>query len=103
MIYKGKDDKISRHLRRLWEVKVYVGNPDAKKPKIKKETMIAWNHTDAIRRAPGQVAEQPVSIGWVTWPDGKGETYIIESPQAGPTTKKAKPSIETPDEEDWDF
>jgi hypothetical protein len=93
----------SRHLRRLWEVEVYKGDPDDPKTKTKTETLVAWNHVDAIRRAPGAVATRPVEIGFVTWPDGKGDSYIIVSPKEGPTNKKVKPSIETPDEEDWDF
>jgi hypothetical protein len=94
----------SRELRRLWEVELYTGNPDAKKPKTKKETVIAWNNVDAIRRSGGQCASEPVSLGFVTWPpkeNPEADVYFIED-TAGPTNKKAKPSIE-PEPGDWDF
>jgi hypothetical protein len=96
MLYKNK------LLRRLWEVTVYTGNPDVKKPKTKKETVLAWNMVDAVRRTGGQVAKQPVSLGYVTWPETEdGPIYFIES-TAGPSSKKVKPTIE-PAPGEWDF
>lgn len=95
MVYKA------RELRRFWELVVYLGDPDADKPKTKKETIIAWNPTDAIRRAsPRKLAVQPVEVGFVTWEENEGDDiYFIES-TAGPTNKKAKPTI---DSTGWDF
>ncbi len=109
MIYANPGEK-SRNLRRMWEIKVYVGadvdkEKKKKKPRTKKETIIAWNHVDAIRRAGAEVAELPVSLGFVTWPpieDPEADVYFIESPKVGPTNKKAKPSLSN-NEDEWNF
>lgn len=89
MIYK------KRELRRLWELKVYDGDPDAKKPKTKKETVVALNAVDATRRAGNRrLAVLPREIAYVTWPDNPGDSiYEIYDPSEGPTNKKVKPSI----------
>jgi hypothetical protein len=69
MFYRGPNDRETRALRRLFVVKVYDGNPDVKKPKIRKEKVIAWNQCDAIRRCGGKVAELPEAECFVTWDD----------------------------------
>lgn len=97
----------TRELRRIWKVKVYVGDPDADDPETKIETVIAWNQVDANRKIPGQLAELPTLIGYVTWPrKGEEVVYIISNTTEGPI-------VETPitptvggvnDEEDaWNF
>lgn len=100
MRYKG------RELRRLWKVKVYKGNPENKKPKFEYETIVAWNQTDAIRGLGDRaVAARPEEISYVTWPgEGQEATDIYEiSDTAGPSNKKAKPSIPLRGEGAWDF
>ena len=93
---------LSRELRRLWEVEYYDGDPDDKKTKTKKETVVAWNHVDAIRKLGGRrVAKQPVEITYVTWPEKDqdvDEVYEIHD-TSGPTKKKVKPSIPIPVDE----
>jgi hypothetical protein len=95
MVYKA------RELRRLWELLVYIGDPDAAKPKTKKETVVAFNPVDATRRAaPRKMALPPKELTFVTWPEVEdGPVYEISS-TAGPSNKKVKPSI---DPEGWDF
>lgn len=93
MQYKGENGK-SRQLRRLWEVKVYDGNPDAKKTKTRKETVVAWNAVDAIRMCGGVAAEPPKAVCFVTWPKGDetGPIFRIES-TAGPSDEEITPTI----------
>lgn len=90
MFYRG------RELRRLWEVEIYVGKVDAKKPKTRTERVLAWNAVDAIRRCgEAKAVAQPVSLGYVTWPDTEGSAiYFIES-TAGPTEEEVVPTIES--------
>lgn len=87
---------LGRELRRLWEVKLYKGDPDAKKPKFKKETVVAWNTVDAIRQMGSRpVAEEPVQLTFVTWPEedqDADEIYEIHD-TSGPTNKKVKPTV----------
>jgi hypothetical protein len=63
----------SRELRRLWEVKVYEGDPDAKNPKIHRGTVIAFNSVEALRLCGGKAAEPPREVCFVTWP----ETHLL--------------------------
>lgn len=95
MVYKA------RELRRLWELVVYVGDPDAEKPKTKKETVVAFNPVDAARRAmPRKLAVRPKELTFVTWPEpGETDIYEIYS-TAGPSNKKVKATID-PDGWDW--
>jgi len=88
MIYKR------RELQSLFEVKIYTGNPDAKRPKTKKETVIAWNHVDAIRQfGSKKVAEMPKFIHHVTWPDVEdGPRHKITS-TAGPDNQEIQPTL----------
>jgi hypothetical protein len=88
MIYKR------RELQSLFEVKIYTGNPDAKRPKTKKETVIAWNHVDAIRQCGKQkVAEQPKFLHHVTWSDiENGPRFKIDS-TAGPESQEIQPTL----------
>jgi len=96
----------TRMLRRIWRCEVYKGNPDAKKPKTRTETVIAWNSVDAIRKIGGQLAKEPESLGWVTWPRGDEDyVHFISDSAVGPDEKhKVTPSVGgVNDEEDWDF
>jgi hypothetical protein len=96
----------TRELRRLWKLTVYEGKPDAKKPKTREETAIAWNQVDATRKAPGPLALPPEELGFVTWPrPGEDVVYLIQNPTDGPLTDDPiYPSVGTvSDEEDWDF
>ena len=88
MIYKR------RNLQRLWEVVVYVGDRDAKKPKTEKETVIAWNDVDVARKLGDRIAKPPVSLGYVYQDPKSGEWLIIED-TSGPTKKKAKPTVKS--------
>ena len=85
----------SRELRRLWDMRVYDGDPDDPKTKTKKETVVAMNEVDANRRTPGSIAEPPVELTFVTWPEpGEDDTEIFEiHDTSGPTNKKVKPTI----------
>lgn len=94
-------------LRRLWKVKIVEKYGTKKrKPKIREETIIAWNAVDANRKAGGRLAEEPEPVGWVTWPRGEEKhVYFIDNPTDGPLEdEKVEPSVGTvSDEEDWDF
>jgi len=93
MFYKGPKDRVTRALRRLWEIEVYDGDPDDPKTKTVKHTVIAWNAVDANRRAGAMNLVKPAkALSYVTWDD---EPFEIESPKKGPSKKKVKPSIET--------
>lgn len=95
MFYRG------RELRRVWKVKVYTGNPDVKKPKTGVETVVAWNAVDAIRRMGAKkVAEQPTSMGYITWPEKKGDPVFFIKSTKGPTDEKVNGELVK--EEDWD-
>lgn len=89
-----------RELRRLWEVEIYDGNPDAKKPKNHIEKVVAWNAVDAIRRCGEmRVASQPKAVCFVTWPEAEGSPIFKIESTAGPTDEEIKPSIGG--EDDW--
>lgn len=109
MVYNDPKDprNSTRMLRRLWECTVFKGDPDATKPKTKKETVIAWNEVDAIRKFGGsRLAKQPENIGWVTWPrEQEDYVYFIQNPTEGPDEKKkVRPSVGgVDDEENRDF
>ena len=110
MMYKDIKDPNprakTRMLRRLWEVKVYKGKPDAKRPKVKKETVIAWNAVDANRKIGGQLAEEPKAIGYVTWPRSEEQkhVFLIDNPTEGPEDAPVIPTVGgVSDEEDWNF
>ena len=96
----------TRMLRRVWKCTVFKGNPDAKKPKTTTETVIAWNAVEANRKMGRQLACEPESLGWVTWPRAQEDyVYFIENPSDGPIEKhKVRPSVGgVADEDDWDF
>ena len=84
---------LSRDLRALWELVIYTGNPDAKRPKTKKETVIAINAVDAIRRAGKPVAKPPEFIDYVTWPEIEGGPIYIIKDTSGPTDIEVKPTV----------
>jgi len=87
MFYRG------RELRRLWEIEVYDGDPNKKKPKTHTETVIAWNAVDAIRKCGAmKAAKQPVDLGYVM--KDKGEAILKIEDTAGPTDEEVTPTIE---------
>lgn len=98
MIYK------SRQLRRFWSLSVYNGDPDDPKTKLKTETIVSWNQTDATRLAGNHVLSRlPELISYVTWPENDGDPiYEIYDAGEGPTNKKVKPTLGIVDE-DWNF
>ena len=110
MMYKDIKDPNprakTRALRRIWELKIFEGDPDAKKPKTRKETVIAWNSVDAIRKAGGRLSEEPKPIGFVSWPRNEEQhhVYLVDNPSDGPD--EDTPIVPTlgsvDDEEDWD-
>jgi len=92
--YKGKVKQMTQELRQLWEVQVYIGNPDAKKPKTKKETVLALNAVDAVRRCgTRKVAKPPKPLFFVTWPAEEGGPVHRINSTAGPTDEEIKPTI----------
>lgn len=84
---------MGRMLRRLWEVEIYEGDPDAEEPETRDETIIAWNAVDAVRSCGGRAVKEPTALGFVTWDD---VPLLIESTK-GPTKKTAEPTIERDD------
>lgn len=120
MIYKdlkhpdnGQPHFRSRSLRRLWKVLVFEADPHTKTgkekknlPKVREETVVAWNQTDATRMCRF-VVEPPTPIGYVTWPrPGEDWVYFISDSTEGPDeSEKIKPTVGSvgEDEEDWDF
>ena len=73
MFYRGKE------LRRLWEVEIFTGKTDVKKPKTRTERVIAWNAVDAIQRCGGKnIAKRPVDLGFVTWPETDKDGLPVE-------------------------
>lgn len=118
MMYKDIKDPNpqtrTRALRKLWRVKVFESNPHTKSgrvkkklPKIREETVIAWNIVDANRKVAGDLVEQPEMIGFVTWPrQGEDHVYLIENTTEGPIEdEEIKPTVGGvgEDEDDWDF
>jgi len=95
MRYKGKEDLRSRELMRLFELEVYDGDPDDPKTKTTKETIVAWNAMDAIRRCGARrLATQPKELHHVTHPDQEGEPIYKIKDTGGPTEEEVKPSID---------
>lgn len=97
MFYRGPNDKLTRALRRLFIVKCYDGDPDDPDCPIIEEKVIAWNQTDAIRRAGKPIVEQPDPardeegrVTWVTWDDKPLKIY---SPKEGPTDERADEGV----------
>lgn len=91
----------NRELRRLYEVEVYTGDPEANPVWVKKKTCVAFNQTQAIRVAGGKVANQPKFICFVTWPEKHGDPLLEIKDTGGPTTHRIEPTIPVSDE--WDF
>ncbi len=92
----------NRDLPRLWECVVYTGDPNAKRPKTKKETVVAWNAVDANRKLAGmELAKEPkaVCFVWQEDPDDpKSKKFRIDD-TSGPTDEEVKPSVEVEEEE----
>lgn len=86
MIYKRNN------LQQLWEVKVFIGDREAKKPETEKLTVIAWNGVDVARKIGDRLVEQPKSLGHV-WQDPKTQQYQIIEDTSGPTGKTVKPTV----------
>lgn len=97
MRYKGAGQLRTQELRRLWSLTIYDGDKEDLECPLRKETVIAWNSTDAIRRCGEDVALLPTSLGFVTWDE---KPLFIETTK-GPTDRLVEPSIATDDE--WDF
>ena len=97
MFYKKK------YLPRLWEVEIYESNPDGESEiPTRKETLVAWNAVDAIRRAGNRVAKQPKALHFITHPEYEGgPIYRINSPQDGPIGDPIVPSIAVVEPDDW--
>lgn len=110
MMYKDiKDSRPgtrTRALRQLWEVEIYDGDPNDPDVGLVVETVIAWNHVDAIRRIGRAVASVPRSLGFVTWSrTGEQHVYLIENTTDGPIEDApVVPTVGGVGEEDgWDF
>lgn len=87
----------ARELRRLFEVELYTGNPDAKRPKKTKETVIAFNHVEALRICGNRKAVNlPKEVCFVTWDEPPRK--ILDT--SGPTVEVIKPTI---GDTGWDF
>lgn len=92
-----------RELQRLWEVEVFDGDPEDPDVTTHKETVIAWNHVDATRKAGKHVATPPVELHFVTWPDTDENIFRINNTSEGPVGDPVNPSMAVVDlsEEDW--
>lgn len=84
----------NQELKSLYEVKLYVDDPDKKKPKTVKETVIAFNHVDALRQCGNRkAAEMPKFLHHVTWdeiPKKITSTAGPEDIEVEPTIKDTK-------------
>ena len=90
MRYKGRD------LRRLFEIDVYVGDPNAETPETRTVTSLGVNAQDAIRRlGRNKPATYPKALHYVTWPEpGHPATEIYQiDDTAGPTGDILKPDF----------
>jgi hypothetical protein len=103
MLYRGPDDDTGRELKRLWEVEVYVGDPDASEVETRKHTIIAWNHVDAIRHTGGKPVVMPKALFFVTHPDEQGRIFRINDTSEGSIGEPINPSIAPPEIEDEDW
>ncbi len=94
MFYHAPGHQQGYELRRLFEVKVIVSGPTAKRKRYKKHTIIAWNQAEATNlveaRAKKPVAELPTELDWVTWDE---PPRIIKNPTDGPTDEIAEPTL----------
>jgi hypothetical protein len=90
MFYRGPNDRETRALRRLFVVKCYDGDPEDSDCPVVEEKVIAWNQTDAIRRAGKPVVELPEAECHVTWDDKPLKIFDT----AGPTEVEAIPTVE---------
>lgn len=99
----------TRELRRLFEVEVYVETDECDRNDpacpTRKETVVAWNAVDAIRRTGGKAVSQPVPKSWVTWPEYEGgPIFEIADPNEGPNRAAAvDPTVPIPEQEEWNF
>lgn len=91
----------NRECQRLYECEVYTGDPDAKRPKVKVESVVAWNAVDANRKlGDRRLAKEPEPICFV-WPkdtkDPASPLLRIES-TSGPTDEVVTPTVAPPPE-----
>ena len=93
----------TRELRRLWEVRVYEGDPDARIPKTKYTTVVAFNAVEAIRLCGGRAASEPVALDYVTWPEHPGDPVLRIQDTSGPTDQVVEPIVPLSAEEDEDW
>lgn len=82
-----------RNLQQLWEVTIYTGDRNAKKPKTEKMKVIAWNEPDIARKVGDKLAKPAESLGHV-WFDKDIKEYVMIEDTSGPTGKKAKADVE---------
>ena len=96
MFYRGNE------LKRLYEIEIYEGDRNDPEATTRTETIIAWNHVDAIRRVRNPVS-QPVALHFVTNPDSTGKIYRIDNTTDGPVGEPLNPSIApiAVEDEDW--
>jgi hypothetical protein len=72
----------NKEMRKLYEVEVYLGDPDKKSTKTEVLTVVAWNEVDALRRLGGhKAATQPKFVDFVSW----DEPPRVIRDTAGPT------------------
>jgi len=91
-------------MRRLWEVEVFDGDREDPDCPIKKETVIAWNEVDAIRRTGDRAASRPKALHFVTWPnpgEDASKIFRINNTEEGPVGEPVEPTVALPQEEDW--
>ena len=81
-----------QELQRFWECKLYKGDPNAKRPKTRTETVIGWNEVDVARKCGGHLAERPKEVCFVYQKVKGGPFFKIES-TAGPSDEVMEPSV----------
>ena len=98
MRYKHTTEDATADLQCLWKCTVYKGDPDAKRPRTRAVTVVAWNAVDANRKLADQhLAKEPEFICWV-WqensgdPDNPGPYHRIDNPTTGPTDEIVTPT-----------
>ncbi len=86
----------ARQLRRLWEVEIYMGDPDDPDTPTRTETVIALNGVEANRLAGGRLVKPPKALYFVSWPKETGQPiFRVDRPDIGPIGEPVKPSTKT--------
>lgn len=102
----GNAQEKTRILRRLWEVELFDGDPEDPLCDTKIETVVAFNHVDALRQAGGHAVEQPKFISYVTWPridEAEKLIYRIDNTTDGPYGDPVECTVEIAGQDPWDF